>query len=138
MMELNTKMVMKVAFLLFLMGFSATVEAGRQLDPSFIITQVLNRGDASYLRSSSDKECCETCACTLPWPHRTCWCGDVAESCPAACKSCVCTDSIPPECHCQDSAADNCYVPQCTWASSNHCMWCETKSLRLCFHVWEC
>ena len=139
MMELKKKMVVNVAVLLFLMGFSTSVEAGR-LNPSFIISQLFNNGDdARYFPTSSTNECCNTCKCVLYHPNiRMCQCKDVAESCPASCKSCVCTDSIPPQCHCEDAASHRCYVPQCTWASSSNYMWCETKSLRLCFRVWEC
>ena len=94
-------------------GFSATVEASSQLDPNFIINQVLNKGGASHLRSSSANECCETCICTLPYPTGLCRCVDVAESCPEACQACICTRSIPPRCRCGDSTPGDCYIPLC-------------------------
>ena len=115
MMELNKKMMVNVALLLFLMGFSAIVEACRQLDPSYDIAQLNNIGDASYSPGSSTKECCNTCSCIVFWPNPIpiCSCKDVAESCPASCKSCYCTKSDPPQCRCMNFIVNKCYIPTC-------------------------
>ena len=117
MMELNNKMLEKVAVLLFLMGFSATVEAGHQLDPSFITTQLFNNDDASYYSSrSSTIECCENCPCGSGglFPGTLCGCLDIAESCHASCKHCDCTFPDPPGCRCLDAATNTCPIPECT------------------------
>ncbi|PNX57998.1 BBI inhibitor, partial [Trifolium pratense] len=45
-MELNKKAIMKLALLLFLLGFTATVEA--RFDRASFITQVLSNGDTTY------------------------------------------------------------------------------------------
>ncbi|KAL1340101.1 hypothetical protein HN51_028420 [Arachis hypogaea] len=108
----NQKMVVKVALLLFLVGLSATVEAVR-LDPSLIISQVINNiGEPSAVSAASD--CCSACICDRRAPpYFECTCGDTFDHCPAACNKCVCTRSIPPQCRCTDRTQGRCPLTPC-------------------------
>ncbi|WJX77587.1 hypothetical protein P8452_60880 [Trifolium repens] len=100
-MELNKKAMMKLALLVFLLGFSAaTVDA--RLDQTSFITQI----------KSTTTACCDGCGCTKSIPPQ-CHCSDIGETCHSACKSCFCTKSIPPQCHCADTT-DFCY-PKCNY-----------------------
>ncbi|XP_058739898.1 Bowman-Birk type wound-induced trypsin inhibitor-like [Vicia villosa] len=91
---INMKAMMKLAFMLFLLGFTATV-ADAGLDSTSFINEVLSNGDAS------NKACCNSCPCTRSIPAQ-CRCADVGEKCHSACKDCLCTRSLPPKCHCTD------------------------------------
>ncbi|MED6135788.1 hypothetical protein PIB30_117938 [Stylosanthes scabra] len=112
-MELkNQKMVVKVALLLFLVGLSASVEAVR-LDPSLLISQVINNiGERSAVRADSD--CCNACICDRRAPpYFECTCGDTFDHCPAACNQCLCTRSFPPQCRCIDKTQGRCPLTPC-------------------------
>ncbi|CAK8542351.1 unnamed protein product [Lathyrus sativus] len=104
-MELIKKAtMMKVAFMLFLVGFTATVDA--HFDRTSFITQVLSKSNDV---KSTTTACCDSCPCTKSIPPQ-CRCTDIGETCHSACKSCYCTKSIPPQCHCAD-ITDFCYEP---------------------------
>nr|CAH04446.1 putative trypsin inhibitor [Lens orientalis] len=94
MVLMNKKTMMKLALMLFLLGFTATVVDAR-FDSTFFITQLFSNGDAS------NKACCNSCPCTRSIPPK-CSCSDIGETCHSACKSCLCTRSIPPQCRCTD------------------------------------
>nr|BAF50740.1 trypsin inhibitor [Apios americana] len=106
-MEMKKKVVMKVALLLFFLGFTATVDA--RFDPSSFISQLLPNGDASYYVKTTTKACCDLCLCTKSIPPQ-CRCADIGETCHSACKACLCTRSFPPQCRCADGN-DFCYEP---------------------------
>ncbi|TKY65466.1 Seed trypsin/chymotrypsin inhibitor TI5-72 [Spatholobus suberectus] len=97
---MKLKVLVKVGLLLFLMGFSATVDA--RFDPSSFITQVLPNGDANYYVKSTTTACCDNCVCTRSMPPK-CKCEDVGETCHSACKLCICALSYPPQCRCMDN-----------------------------------
>lgn len=108
-MELSMKVLVKVASLLFLLGFTATVVDAR-FDPSSFITQFLPNAEANnYYVKSTTKACCNSCPCTKSIPPQ-CRCSDIGETCHSACKTCICTRSIPPQCHCSD-ITNFCYEP---------------------------
>jgi len=88
-MELKIKVLLKVASLLFLLGFVSTTVY------------------ANYEVKSTEKPCCDNCPCTKSIPPQ-CRCEDIGETCHSACKSCFCTRSIPPQCRCAD-ITDFCY-----------------------------
>ncbi|CAL5192669.1 unnamed protein product [Lathyrus oleraceus] len=100
MVLMNKKAMMKLALMLFLLGFTATVVDARFGSTSFI-TQLLSNGDAS------NKACCDSCLCTRSIPPQ-CQCNDIGETCHSACKACLCTRSLPPKCSCTD-ITDFCY-----------------------------
>ncbi|KAJ1408604.1 Proteinase inhibitor I12, Bowman-Birk [Sesbania bispinosa] len=109
-MELNKKGMVKVALLLFLLGFTATVDA--RFDPSSVIAQVLPKGgagDGSYYVKSTTTACCDNCVCTKSNPPQ-CQCVDVKETCHSACKQCICYLKWPPACICTD-ITNFCYEP---------------------------
>ncbi|CAK8542361.1 unnamed protein product [Lathyrus sativus] len=97
---MNKKAMMKLALMLFLLGFTATVVDAR-FDSTSFITQVLFNGDAGYTIKSTTTACCDFCLCTRSFPPQ-CRCTDIGETCHSACKRCYCTKSIPPQCHCAD------------------------------------
>ncbi|KAH1155779.1 hypothetical protein GLYMA_18G231500v4 [Glycine max] len=108
-MELSMKVLVKVASLLFLLEFTATVVDAR-FDPSSFITQFLPNAEANnYYVKSTTKACCNSCPCTKSIPPQ-CRCSDIGETCHSACKTCICTRSIPPQCHCSD-ITNFCYEP---------------------------
>ncbi|KAI5428702.1 hypothetical protein KIW84_033628, partial [Lathyrus oleraceus] len=92
MVLMNKKAMMKLALVLFLLGFTATVVDAR-FDSNSFITQLLSNGGAS------NKACCDSCLCTRSIPPR-CRCNDIGETCHSACKTCICTRSLPPQCPC--------------------------------------
>ncbi|QCE12304.1 Proteinase inhibitor I12 [Vigna unguiculata] len=107
-MELKTKVLLKVASLIFLLGFTATtVDAG--FNPSSLITQLLSKEDVDWYTKPTEKACCDKCICTRSIPPQ-CHCNDVGETCHSECKRCICTRSIPPSCRCAD-ITDSCYKP---------------------------
>ncbi|KAL1341860.1 hypothetical protein AAHE18_09G117700 [Arachis hypogaea] len=59
--------------------------------------------------------CCKECTCTPLQPvfGNTCWCEDVTKSCHPACRSCICKDSNPFQCRCEDTKLYSCYLPRC-------------------------
>ncbi|KAL5058525.1 hypothetical protein RYX36_030129 [Vicia faba] len=97
---INKKKTMKLALMLFLLGFAATV-ADARFDSTSFITQLLSNGDAGYTIKSTTTACCNFCPCTKSIPPQ-CRCTDVGETCHSACKSCICTRSFPPQCRCTD------------------------------------
>nr|ADV40039.1 BBI inhibitor [Lathyrus sativus] len=95
-MELmNKKAMMKLALMVFLLGFTANVVNAR-FDSASFITQVFSNGD------DVKSACCDTCLCTKSNPP-ICRCVDIRETRHSACNSCVCTASIPPQCRCFDT-----------------------------------
>ncbi|XP_061371548.1 Bowman-Birk type proteinase inhibitor-like [Gastrolobium bilobum] len=107
-MELNNKVLVKVALFVFLLGVTATVDA--HFDPASFINEVLpNNGDGSYYVKSTTKACCDNCSCTKSIPP-ICRCTDIGETCHSACKFCICTRSFPPQCRCTDTT-NFCYDP---------------------------
>ncbi|KAG5095671.1 hypothetical protein JHK84_051259 [Glycine max] len=85
-MELSMKVLVKVASLLFLLGFTATVVDAR-FDPSSFITQFLPNAEANnYYVKSTTKACCNSCPCTKSIPPQ-CRCSDIGETCHSACKT---------------------------------------------------
>ncbi|KAI5428708.1 hypothetical protein KIW84_033631 [Lathyrus oleraceus] len=106
-MELiNTKKMMKLALMVFLLGFTATVVDAR-FDSTSFITQLLSNGDAGYSIKSTTTACCDSCICTKSIPPQ-CHCTDVGKTCHSGCNLCLCTRSFPPQCHCTDTN-DFCY-----------------------------
>nr|AQM55948.1 trypsin proteinase inhibitor [synthetic construct] len=66
--------------------------------------------DSSDEPSESSEPCCDSCICTKSIPPQ-CHCTDIRlNSCHSACKSCMCTRSMPGKCRCLD-VADFCYKP---------------------------
>jgi len=108
-MELKTEVLLKVASLILLLGFSATTTVDARFDPSSLITRLLSKDDVNLYAKSTEKACCDSCPCTKSLPPQ-CRCNDVGKTCHSACKSCVCTRSIPPQCRCED-ITDFCYKP---------------------------
>ncbi|KAJ1408611.1 Proteinase inhibitor I12, Bowman-Birk [Sesbania bispinosa] len=105
-MELNKKgILVKAALLLFLLGFTTTVDA--RFNPRSVINQLLLDGDANYYVKSTSTACCDKCFCTRSNPP-ICRCADVGETCHSCCKLCICTRSLPPKCQCADTT-DFCY-----------------------------
>ncbi|KAJ1408614.1 Proteinase inhibitor I12, Bowman-Birk [Sesbania bispinosa] len=100
---------MKVTMLLFLLGFTATVDAARFESTSFINKMLLPNRDDSYFVKSTTTACCDNCYCTRSIPPQ-CHCADVGETCHSACKACLCTRSFPPQCRCADTTSF-CYDP---------------------------
>nr|ADV40043.1 BBI inhibitor [Lathyrus sativus] len=95
-MELmNKKAMMKLALMVFLLGFTANV-VNTRFDSASFITQVFSNGD------DAKSACCDTCLCTKSNPP-TCRCVDVGETCHSACNSCICALSYPPQCQCFDT-----------------------------------
>nr|AFK45586.1 unknown [Medicago truncatula] len=93
--------MMKLALLVFLLGFTSTVVDAR-FDPTSFITQVISNGEAAYDVKSTTTGCCNSCQCTRSFPQ-ACVCTDVREKCNSpGCLDCVCTKSIPPQCRCHD------------------------------------
>ncbi|AES80154.1 Bowman birk trypsin inhibitor [Medicago truncatula] len=80
--------MMKLALLVFLLGFTSTVVDAR-FDPTSFITQVISNGEAAYDVKSTTTGCCNSCQCTRSFPQ-------------ACCLDCVCTKFIPPQCRCHD------------------------------------
>lgn len=117
-MELNNRGMVKVALLLFLLGCTATVDA--RFDPSSVIAQMLPNiggGDApNYYVKSTTTACCDKCICTKSIPPQ-CHCADIGETCHSACKACLCALSYPPQCQCFDTT-NFCYPP-CSSSSSS-------------------
>lgn len=107
-------MVMKLALLVFLLGFTSTVVDAR-FDGSSFITQLLSNGEATYEVKSTTTACCNSCPCTKSIPPQ-CHCADIGEKCHSACKRCLCTRSFPPQCRCTDTT-DFCYEP-CSYSSN--------------------
>ncbi|XP_058741927.1 Bowman-Birk type wound-induced trypsin inhibitor-like [Vicia villosa] len=101
MVLMNKKAMMKLAFMLFLLGFTATV-ADARFDSTSFITQLLFNDGAGYSIKSTTTACCNSCPCTRSIPPQ-CRCTDVGETCHSACKSCLCTRSLPPKCRCTDT-----------------------------------
>ncbi|AES80161.1 putative proteinase inhibitor I12, Bowman-Birk [Medicago truncatula] len=100
-MELN-KALLNVASLLFLLNFTATVDA--RFDPISLNTQVLS--NVKLITTS----CCDNCHCTTTIPP-LCRCADIVKNkCNSACKLCVCKSTIPPQCRCMDHT-NFCYEP---------------------------
>ncbi|KAK2434050.1 hypothetical protein P8452_31270 [Trifolium repens] len=104
-MELNKNAMMKLALFLFLLGFTATIEA--RFDRASFITQVLSNGDTTYDLKSTTTACCNNCICSKSIPPQ-CQCTDIGKTCHSACKLCRCTRSFPPQCRCLD-VNDFCY-----------------------------
>nr|WNK89148.1 trypsin-trypsin Bowman-Birk protease inhibitor [Vigna unguiculata] len=66
--------------------------------------------DSSDEPSESSEPCCDSCICSKSIPPQ-CHCTDIRlNSCHSACKSCMCTRSMPGKCRCLD-IADFCYKP---------------------------
>ncbi|XP_028756514.1 Bowman-Birk type proteinase inhibitor-like isoform X1 [Neltuma alba] len=109
-MGLNKKMMMKVGLVLFLMAFTATVEA--RFDANTFLAQMFKEnGEPNYYMKSTTTACCDKCICTRSIPPQ-CHCNDIGESCHSACKTCLCTRSYPPQCRCVDTT-NFCYPPCC-------------------------
>ncbi|TKY65458.1 Seed trypsin/chymotrypsin inhibitor TI5-72 [Spatholobus suberectus] len=102
---MELKVLVKVGLLLFLMGFTATVDA--RFDPSSFITQLIPNGDANnYYVKSTTTACCDKCVCyedELDPPQ--CHCEDVGTRCHSECEVCRCDFSWPPRCLCMDNTA---------------------------------
>ncbi|AES80153.2 Bowman birk trypsin inhibitor [Medicago truncatula] len=114
-MELMNKnkkaMVMKLALLVFLLGFTSTVVDAR-FDSTSFITQVISNGDSTtnnYDAKSTATACCNTCLCSVTPELTQCRCADVGKTCHSACKNCECGWSSP-LCTCYD-ITDFCYKP---------------------------
>nr|CAA56253.1 serine proteinase inhibitor [Medicago sativa] len=103
-------MMMKLALLVFLLGFTSTVVDARFDQASFISQLLFNGEAANYDVKSTTTACCNFCPCTRSIPPQ-CRCTDIGETCHSACKSCLCTRSIPPQCRCTD-ITNFCY-PKC-------------------------
>ncbi|XP_054785961.1 Bowman-Birk type wound-induced trypsin inhibitor-like [Prosopis cineraria] len=102
-------MMMKVGLVLFLMAFTATVEAWFDPD-TFLQARMMNEnGEANYMIKSTTTACCNNCACTKSDPPQ-CQCYDFGETCHSACKACICYESLPPKCRCLDTT-NFCYDP---------------------------
>jgi len=101
-MELSMKVLVKVASLLFLLGFTATVVDAR-FDPSSFITQFLPNAEANnYYVKSTTNGCCDNCRCTISISPM-CKCADIGETCHPSCKSCFCDiPTFPGLCQCID------------------------------------
>jgi hypothetical protein len=103
-MEVN-KTLLKVALLLFLFEFTATIDT--HFGQSSINTQVLP--NVKFITTS----CCDDCYCTTTIPP-LCRCADIVKiTCNSGCKLCVCKSTIPPQCRCMDHT-NFCYEP-CNW-----------------------
>ncbi|TKY65462.1 Seed trypsin/chymotrypsin inhibitor TI5-72 [Spatholobus suberectus] len=99
---MELKVLVKVGLLLFLMGFTATVDA--RFDPSSLVTKLLPKGDFHHYVKSTTTACCNDCLCTESDPPQ-CQCVDLGETCHSACKNCVCMLKYPPVCICVDNTA---------------------------------
>lgn len=111
MVLMNKKAMMKLALMLFLLGFTATVVDAR-FDSTFFITQLLSNGDAGYSIKSTTTACCDNCPCRRTIPLQ-CRCNDMKKKCHSACTTCLCTGYFPRRyCHCTD-ITDFCYK-ECT------------------------
>ncbi|TKY65465.1 Bowman-Birk type proteinase inhibitor [Spatholobus suberectus] len=98
---MELKVLVKLGLLLFLMGFTATVDA--RFDSRSFITQLLPKGDFDHwVKSTTTPPCCDNCYCTRNTQPTMCFCADVVTKCNPACKLCVCGRSNPPQCHCND------------------------------------
>ncbi|XP_058741932.1 Bowman-Birk type proteinase inhibitor-like [Vicia villosa] len=98
---MNKKAMMKLALMLFLLGYTANVVNARSDSTSFL-TQVLFKGD------DVKPACCNKCLCKKKTP--TCICLDYRETCHPACEECLCAVSHPPMCRCYDET-NFCYEP---------------------------
>ena len=111
-MEMNKKVVLKVAVLLFLLGLTATVDA-RSNPGTF--AKLITKGDASnYFVKSTTTACCDDCVCTKSNPP-ICRCADRGDTCHSACNFCICVHEFWPlrlVCNCADENSF-CYPP-CT------------------------
>nr|prf inhibitor CII,proteinase [Glycine max] len=66
--------------------------------------------DHSSSDDESSKPCCDLCMCTASMPPQ-CHCADIRlNSCHSACDRCACTRSMPGQCRCLDTT-DFCYKP---------------------------
>ncbi|XP_054786071.1 Bowman-Birk type wound-induced trypsin inhibitor-like [Prosopis cineraria] len=98
---LNKKAMMMVGLVLFLMACTTRVEA--RFDADIFLAQVMNeRGEPNYFLKSTTTACCNNCVCTTSIPPQ-CHCKDVGETCHSTCKACLCTSSYPPKCWCVDT-----------------------------------
>ncbi|KAG4991787.1 hypothetical protein AAZX31_09G143800 [Glycine max] len=70
----------------------------------------LFKSDHSSSDDESSKPCCDLCMCTASMPPQ-CHCADIRlNSCHSACDRCACTRSMPGQCRCLDTT-DFCYKP---------------------------
>ncbi|XP_054787814.1 Bowman-Birk type proteinase inhibitor-like [Prosopis cineraria] len=100
-MGLSEKTMMKAGLVLFLIAFTATVEA--RFDPDTFLAQLMKEnGEPNYMIKSTTTACCDNCACTKSIPPQ-CQCYDWGETCHSACKSCICLAIYPPRCRCFDT-----------------------------------
>ena len=102
------EMMMKLALLVFLLGFTSTVVDAR-FDRASFITQLLFNGEGTYDVKSTTTACCNTCYCSVTPELTQCRCADVGKTCHSACKNCECGWSSP-LCTCYDMT-DFCYKP---------------------------
>ncbi|KAI5428698.1 hypothetical protein KIW84_033626 [Lathyrus oleraceus] len=86
---MNKKAMMKLALMVFLLGFTATVVDAR-FDSTSFITQLLSNGDAGYSIKSTTTACCDNCPCRSTIPLQ-CRCNDMKKKCHSACTTCLCT-----------------------------------------------
>lgn len=101
MMELKKVALVKVALLLFLLGFSATTADATRFDPRSFITQVLPNNYYVKIKSTATA-CCDLCLCTKSNPPQ-CQCVDGSETgCHSCCKNCICNKKFPRTCFCGD------------------------------------
>ncbi|XP_028773417.1 Bowman-Birk type proteinase inhibitor-like isoform X2 [Neltuma alba] len=106
MMMMTKKMVGVVVLLL--MALAATGE-GRFDGNTLLAEMFKENGEPNYYMKSTTTACCDMCICTRSIPPQ-CHCTDIGESCHSACKSCLCTRSHPPQCRCVDTT-NFCYHP---------------------------
>ncbi|KAI4351933.1 hypothetical protein L6164_006232 [Bauhinia variegata] len=113
--------VLRVAFMLFLVGIIAHVDARFYIPENVaaapdVVTTGLPFINADTILNSKDSSnssgaCCDQCQCTDSDPIQ-CQCVDVTPYCRTGWKQCTCTRSLSPRCHCNDITSA-CY-PQCT------------------------
>ena len=109
---MELKVLVKVALVLFLVGFAANTVDARFDSLSLITEKVPNgNGGGNYPVKSTAAACCDFCTCTKSIPPQ-CQCEDVRrDGCHGGCQNCINILTYPPQYICAD-ITDFCY-PLC-------------------------
>ncbi|CAN6466660.1 unnamed protein product [Victoria cruziana] len=67
-------------------------------------------GVGNGFHEETEADCCDECVCSESSPAE-CVCDDIKNYCPPSCVRCGCTKSIPPLCFCRDVNPSFCTTP---------------------------